>query len=98
MSLLKKIFGDYSSKEVKRVMPIQKKVLAYEEEYSRLSDEQLKAKTDEFKKRLADGETLDDILPEAFATCREASYETFPRADNRRNHPSSRQNCRDENR
>ena len=74
MSLLKKIFGDYSSKEVKRVMPIQKKVLAYEEEYSRLSDEQLKAKTDEFKKRLADGETLDDILPEAFATCREASW------------------------
>ena len=74
MSLLKKIFGDYSSKEVKRVMPIQKKVLAYEEEYGRLSDEQLKAKTDEFKKRLADGETLDDILPEAFATCREASW------------------------
>ena len=74
MSLLKKIFGDYSSKEVKRVMPIQKKVLAYEEEYSRLTDEQLKAKTDEFKKRLADGETLDDILPEAFATCREASW------------------------
>ena len=74
MSLLKKIFGDYSSKEVKRVMPIQKKVLSYEEEYSSLSDEQLKAKTEEFKRRLQDGETLDDILPEAFATCREASW------------------------
>ena len=49
MSLLTKIFGDYSSKEVKRVMPIQKKVLSYEDEYSRLSDEELKAKTPEFK-------------------------------------------------
>ena len=73
MSLLTKIFGDYSSKEVKRVMPIQKKVLSYEDEYSRLSDEELKAKTPEFKERLKTGETLDDILPEAFAVCREAS-------------------------
>ena len=73
MSLLTKIFGDYSSKEVKRVMPIQKKVLSYEDEYSRLSDEELKAKTPEFKERLKNGETLDDILPEAFAVCREAS-------------------------
>lgn len=73
MSLLTKIFGDYSSKEVKRVMPLQKKVLSYEDEYSRLSDEELKAKTPEFKERLKNGETLDDILPEAFAVCREAS-------------------------
>ena len=74
MSFLTKIFGDYSSKEVKRIKPIQQKVLSYEEEYEKLTDEQLKAKTEEFKKRLADGETLDDILPEAFAVCREASW------------------------
>ena len=74
MGLLKKLFGDYSTKEVKRVNPLMNKVLALDEEYSKLSDSQLKAKTDEFKKRLADGETLDDILPEAFATCREASW------------------------
>ena len=73
MSLLKKIFGDYSSKEVKRILPLQKKVLELEDEYAALSDEALKAKTPEFKERLQKGETLDDILPEAFATCREAA-------------------------
>ncbi len=73
MSLFKKIFGDYSSKEVKRVMPLQKKVLALDAEYAALTDEELKAKTPEFKKRLENGETLDDILPEAFAACREAA-------------------------
>ena len=74
MGLLKKIFGDYSAKEVKRVMPLVDKVLSYEEEYSKLSDSELKAKTPEFKERLQNGETLDDILPEAFAACREASW------------------------
>ena len=74
MGLLKKIFGDYSAKEVKRVIPIKNKVLALEEEYSKLSDKDLQAKTPEFKERLAKGETLDDILPEAFAACREASW------------------------
>ena len=74
MGLLKKLFGDYSTKEIKRVNPIMNKVLALDEEYSKLTDSQLKAKTEEFKKRLADGESLDDILPEAFATCREASW------------------------
>ncbi len=74
MGLLKKLFGDYSSKEVKRVKPIMNAVLALEEEYSKLSDSELKAKTAEFKERLAAGETLDKILPEAFATCREASW------------------------
>ncbi|MBR6939234.1 MAG: preprotein translocase subunit SecA [Clostridia bacterium] len=74
MGLLKKIFGDYSSKEVKRVRPLADKVLALEEEYAALTDEQLQAKTPEFKERLANGETLDDILPEAFAACREASW------------------------
>ncbi len=74
MGLLKKIFGDYSQKEVKRIRPLCNKVLDLEEEYSRLTDEQLQAKTPEFKQRLANGETLDDILPEAFAACREASW------------------------
>ncbi len=74
MGLLKKIFGDYSSKEVKRVRPVCDKVLSLEEEYSKLTDEELQAKTPEFKERLANGETLDDILPEAFAACREASW------------------------
>ncbi|MBQ6067479.1 MAG: preprotein translocase subunit SecA [Clostridia bacterium] len=74
MSLLKKLFGDYSAKEIKRIKPQLEKVLALEESYSKLTDDELKAKTPEFKKRLADGETLDDILPEAFAACREASW------------------------
>ncbi len=74
MGLLKKIFGDYSQKEVKRIRPLCNKVLDLEEEYSRLTDEQLQAKTPEFRERLANGETLDDILPEAFAACREASW------------------------
>ena len=73
MSLFKKLFGDYSSREVKRIIPVQKKVLELEEEYKKLTDAQLQAKTVEFKERLKNGETLDDILPEAFATCREAS-------------------------
>ncbi len=73
MSLFKKLFGDYSSREIKRVVPIQKKVLALEEEYKKLTDSELQAKTPEFKERLKNGETLDDILPEAFAACREAS-------------------------
>ncbi|MBR4450303.1 MAG: preprotein translocase subunit SecA, partial [Clostridia bacterium] len=74
MSLITKIFGDYSSKEVKRIKPIADKVMELEDEYSKLTDEQLQAKTGEFKERLAAGETLDDILPEAFAACREASW------------------------
>ena len=73
MSFIKKIFGDYSSREVKRIMPLQKQVLALDEEYQKLTDEELKAKTPEFKERLQNGETLDDILPEAFAACREAA-------------------------
>ena len=73
MGLLKKIFGDYSSKEIKRLKPALEKTLALEEDDKKLSDAELRAKTDEFKQRLADGETLDDLLPEAFAVCREAS-------------------------
>ena len=83
MSLFKKIFGDYSSREIKRIIPIQKKVLALEEEYKALTDAQLQAKTPEFKERLKNGETLDDILPEAFAACREASARVGKNGRNR---------------
>ncbi|MBO7520146.1 MAG: preprotein translocase subunit SecA, partial [Clostridia bacterium] len=64
--------GDYSQREIKRIDPLLQKTLALEEEYKGLSDNELRGKTEEFKKRLIDGETLDDILPEAFAACREA--------------------------
>ena len=74
MSLLTKIFGDYSKKELKRNEKLVSRVLALEAEYAALSDEDLKAKTPAFKQRLANGETLDDILPEAFAACREAAW------------------------
>lgn len=73
MSILEKVFGNYSQKEVKRLKPLLNKTLSYDEEYQKLSDEELKAKTPWFKERLANGETLDDILPEAFATMREAA-------------------------
>ena len=73
MGLFSKIFGTYSEKEVKKVMPIVDKINGLEPEISKLSDEELTGKTQEFKKRLNEGETLDDILPEAFAVVREAS-------------------------
>jgi len=73
MGFLEKLFGNYSKKEIKRIIPLQQKVLELEEEYKALTDAELKAKTGEFKERLSAMETLDDILPEAFATCREAS-------------------------
>nr|WP_317323833.1 preprotein translocase subunit SecA [uncultured Flavonifractor sp.] len=74
MGLLKKLFGTSSAKEIKAIKPIVDKIEALDEPYSKLTDEQLKAKTPEFKQRLANGETLDDILPEAFAACREAAW------------------------
>ena len=73
-ALIEKMIGSYSEREIKRIKPLVDKVLSYEEAYSKLSDEELKAKTPEFISRLAKGETLDDILPEAFATVREASW------------------------
>ena len=73
MRLIKKLFGSYSERELKRVYPIQQKVLALEETYKAKSDAELKAVTPALKERLANGETLDDILPDAFAVCREAS-------------------------
>ena len=73
MGIFSKIFSSYSEKEVKRIMPIVEKINGLEENISKLTDEELKNKTVEFKERLSKGETLDDLLPEAFATVREAS-------------------------
>ena len=73
MGLITKLFGTRSEREIKRIMPLVDKILALEEEYKALSEEDLKAKTAQFKERLAKGETLDDLLPEAFAAVREAA-------------------------
>ena len=73
MGFLNKLFGNTSDKEVKRVQPIVDKVLALDETMQDMTDEALRAKTTEFKERLDAGETLDDILPEAFAVVREAA-------------------------
>ena len=73
MGLFESVFGTHSSRELKKINPTVAKINSLEPEFKALSDEELRGKTDIFKKRLADGETLDDILPEAFATVREAS-------------------------
>ena len=77
MGLMEKIFGDLNEKEVKKVAKIADLVEAYDEEMQGLSDEELKDKTPELKERLANGETLDDILPEAFAVCREGAWRSL---------------------
>ncbi|MDO4765862.1 MAG: preprotein translocase subunit SecA [Eubacteriales bacterium] len=77
MKLLEKIFGTHSSRELRRIEPLVEEIEGLQEEYRNKSDEELKAKTPEFKERLAKGETLDDILPEAFATVREAATRTL---------------------
>lgn len=74
MGIMSKIFGTYSDRELKRIEPIVRKIEALDEEMQKLSDEELGAKTIEFKERLSKGETLDDILPEAFAVVREAAW------------------------
>jgi len=74
MSLITKLFGTRSQRELKSIEPLVNKIEALEEEYKALTDAQLQAKTPELKERLAKGETLDDILPEAFAACREAAW------------------------
>ena len=73
MGLFTKVFGTYSQRELKSIYPIVDKITALEDEYKQLTDAELQAKTPEFKERLANGETLDDILPEAFAAVREAA-------------------------
>lgn len=77
MKLLEKIFGTHSSRELKRIEPLVQEIEEMQEEYRQKSDQQLQAKTAEFKERLAQGESLDDILPEAFATVREAATRTL---------------------
>ena len=72
--ILEKLIGNYSDRELKRIRPIADSVMALENAYAALSDDALKAKTPEFKNRLANGETLDNLLPEAFATVREAAW------------------------
>ena len=74
MGLFKALFGDYSARELKRIRPICDKVLALESKYAAMSEKELKSQTDILKNRLKNGETTDDILPDAFAVCREASW------------------------
>ena len=71
MGFLEKIFGDLNAKEVRKVEKIVDRIEAYDEDMQKLTDDELKGKTREFKERLAEGEPLDDLLPEAFAVCRE---------------------------
>ena len=83
MKLVEKLFGTYSSREIKLIQPTVDRILGMRDEMVALSDEELRAKTDEYKKRYQEGETLDDLLPEAFATVREAArrvlnMEPFP--------------------
>ena len=73
MKVIDKIFGTHSEREIKRIEPWVDKIEELRPAMQALTDEQLRARTDEFKKRFADGETLDDLLPEAFATVREAA-------------------------
>ena len=74
MSLVEKLFGSFSDRELKKVNPITKQVLALEPKYQAMSDVDLQAQTAAFKQQLAEGKTLDDILPDAFAVCREAAW------------------------
>ena len=74
MGLFEKLFGTNAERELKKVYPLADEVLALEGKYAKMSNEQLRAQTDSFKKRLANAETLEDILPEAFAVCREAAW------------------------
>ena len=73
VKVVDRIFGTHSDRELKRIMPLVNKIEELRPGMQALSDEELKAKTSEYKKRLAEGETLDDLLPEAFATVREAA-------------------------
>jgi preprotein translocase subunit SecA len=77
VGILEKIFGTYSDREIKRIMPLVEKIESLDEQMSKLSDDELRGKTFEFKQRLEKGETLDDLLPEAFAVVREAAWRTL---------------------
>ena len=95
MGALTKIFGTHSERELKRIYPLVDKVESYRDSMQKLSDEELRNKTKEYKERLEKGETLDDLLPEAFATGPEAA---LPRTDYRWYHSSPGTYCRDEDR
>ena len=77
MGLVEKIFGDLNAKEVKKIEKTVNVIESYDEAMQALSDDELRAKTQEFRDRLAEGETLDDILPEAFAVCREGAWRSL---------------------
>ncbi len=77
MSIFTKMFGTHSERELKRIEPIVDRIESLRPEMLALSDDELRAKTDEFKERLSKGETLDDILPEAYAVVREAGHRVF---------------------
>ena len=107
MNVFSKVFGTRSQREVKRIMPLVEKTESYQSQMQQLTDEQLRDKTREYKKRLAEGATLDDLLPEAFATEREAAMSlsqacawngALPCTDHRWYHPSPGPYRRDENR
>ena len=74
MSLAEKLFGSFSDRELKKINPLTKQVLALEGKYQAMSDAELQAQTPALKQQLADGKTLDNILPDAFAVCREAAW------------------------
>ena len=99
MSIFSKIFGTHSQHEVKRIIPIVDKIEALAPEFEKLTDDELKAKTPEFKARLEKGETLDDLLPEAYATVRGSNKsswnETLPCTAYRWCDSSSGKNYRD---
>src|SRR5579872_1922597 len=77
MSFLTKIFGDANEREIKNLWPLVEKINTFEEEFQKLTDQELKHKTVEFKEKLQQGKTLDDLLPEAFAAVREAARRTL---------------------
>ena len=87
MSAFTKLFGTHSERELKRITPIVDKIESYHDAMMELTDEQLRDKTKEFKKRLKEGETLDDLLPEAFATVRESARRVLNMERERRWYP-----------
>ena len=98
MSMFSKIFGTHSQREVKRILPLVDKIDSLRPEMQKLTDEELRDKTREYKKRLEEGATLDDLLPEAFATVREAAractgYGALPGTADRWYYPASGTYC-----
>ena len=102
MSLAEKLFGSFSDRELKKINPLTKQVLALEGKYQAMSDAELQAQTPALKQKLADGKTLDDILPDAFAVCREAAWRVLgmkhPGAGHRWRRPAPGRHRRDADR